>query len=107
MTEHPLPWKVEPLSRMVRDANDEPIALLSDEATARLIADAVNNREMVSVCHAALAELDQTRWNMSGGSGEPVASMKEWAETVEGRTFARVQRARELLIGLTKEGQHG
>lgn len=100
MSEHPRPWKVEPLSRMVRDANDEPIALLSDEATARLIADAVNNREMVSVCHAALAELDQTRWSCSG-------SMKEWGETIEGRTFARVQRARELLLGLTQEDQHG
>ena len=98
MAEHPLPWKVEPLSRMVRDANDEPIALLSDEATARLIADAVNNREMVSVCHAALAELDQTTWNPNGDLGE-------WARTVEGRSFSRVQRARELLIGLTQEAR--
>lgn len=77
MNEHPRPWRVEPLSRMVRDANDEPIALLSDEATARLIADAVNGRNMVAVCHQALAELDQTRWNMTG-SGSTVAARADF-----------------------------
>lgn len=100
MNEHPRPWTVEPLSRMVRDSNGEPIALLSDEATARLIVDAVNGRDMVAVCHQALAELDQTRWNMTGSG-----SMREWADTVEGRTFARVQKAREVLLGITAEAE--
>lgn len=99
VAEHPLPWRCgRKVPRNIYDAQDEPIALLPDEATARLIVDAVNGRDMVTACHAALAELDETRWEPSGG-------MTEWSFSIQGKTFARVQAARELLLGVAKKGE--
>lgn len=94
MRTHPLPWSVGPLSRLILDSDGDQVVLLQDEASARLIVDAVNGRDVVAACHEALAELDQTRWEMS------CSSMRAWGETVEGRTFARVQKARDLLMGI-------
>ncbi len=99
MADHPLPWRVgRKVSRNIYDAADEPIAMLADEETARLIVDAVNGRDMVVACHEALAELQATRWNPMGPGG-----MKEWQEsTVEGRSFAHVSKAMDLLKGGTR-----
>jgi len=89
-----LPWRQgRSVGRTLYDANDELIGVMDRPDLAERVAQSVNDSApgAGAALAAVLAELNATRWN-------PLGSMTEWQrDTVEGRTFAHVMKAMEII----------
>jgi hypothetical protein len=99
--EHPEPWRVGTRIPEHVYIGDRPLVTMPTAELAALVVTAVNGEAVTALraCQQkmaeALEELNETRW----GFGGSVDSMNSWGETIEGRTFKRVSRAREILGG--------
>ncbi len=97
----PEPWRVGKRIPEHVYIGDRPLVTMPTAELAALVVTAVNGEAVTALraCQQrmaeALEELNETRW----GFGGSVDSMNSWGETIEGRTFKRVNRAREILGG--------